>query len=115
MEVSRSRFEELAADALDSLPPWVLDRLDNVEVVTEARPPPDQPTLMGLYHGIPLTKRGAGYTGVAPDTITLYRSTIQREARTEEDLSRIVARVVAHEVAHFFGISDDRLRELGAY
>jgi len=112
--VDRGRFEELVADALDSLPKWVLDRLENVEVIVEDRPPPGEPNLLGRYHGIPLTERRY-YAGVLPDTITLYRRTIEREARDEDDVRRVVAHTVEHEVAHFFGISDARLRELDAY
>ncbi|MGZ5291713.1 MAG: metallopeptidase family protein [Actinomycetota bacterium] len=110
----RLRFEELVADALDSLPQWVLDRLENVEVIVEDRPPPGEPNLLGRYHGIPLTER-RHYAGVLPDTITLFRRTIEREARSDEDVRKVVAHTVEHEVAHFFGISDDRLRELDAY
>jgi predicted Zn-dependent protease with MMP-like domain len=110
----RARFEELVAEALDALPQWVLDRMENVEVVVEEHPPPGEPSLLGRYHGIPLTRRSY-YAGVLPDTITVYRSTIVRSARDDDDLRRIVAHTVEHEVAHFFGISDERLRELDAY
>jgi predicted Zn-dependent protease with MMP-like domain len=113
--VSRSRFDELVAEALDSLPDWVLDRLENVEILVEERPPRREPNLLGLYHGIPLTKRGAGYAGVLPDTITLYRRTIEGVARDEDHLRSLIAHTVEHEVAHFFGISDDRLRDMDAY
>ena len=112
--MERVGFEELVADALDSLPQWVLDRLENVEVIVEDRPPRGEPNLLGRYHGIPLTERRY-YAGVLPDTITLYRRTIEREARGEDDVRRVVAHTVEHEVAHFFGISDARLRELDAY
>jgi predicted Zn-dependent protease with MMP-like domain len=112
--MDRERFEELVADALDALPPWVLAQLENVEVIVEDRPPRDEPNLLGRYHGIPLSER-RNYAGVLPDTITLYRRTIEREARDEEGVARVVAHTVEHEVAHFFGISDDRLRELDAY
>jgi predicted Zn-dependent protease with MMP-like domain len=112
--MDRRHFEELVADALDSLPQWVLERLENVEVIVEDRPPPGEPNLLGRYHGIPLTER-RNYAGVLPDTITLYRRTIEREARSDDDVRRVVAHTVEHEVAHFFGISDDRLRELDAY
>lgn len=112
--MERSRFEELVVDALDSLPGWVLERLENVEVIVEDRPPRDEPNLLGRYFGIPLTER-RDYAGVLPDTITLYRRTIEREARDEEDVRRVVAHTVVHEFAHFFGISDERLRELDAY
>ena len=112
--VNRHRFDELVAEAVDSLPRWVLERLDNVEVLVEEGPPPDAPNLLGLYRGIPLTKRSS-YWGVLPDTITLYRSTIERSAHDENELRTLIAHTVEHEVAHFFGISDERLRDLGAY
>jgi len=107
------RFEELVADAMDGLPDWVHERLDNVDVLVEDEPPADQPNLLGLYEGIPLTGRGFGYSGVLPDRITIFRASIEAHARTDEDLRRLVAETVVHEVAHFFGISDDRLLELG--
>lgn len=113
--VSRAHFDELVAEALDSLPDWVLDRLENVEILVEERPPRREPNLLGLYHGIPLTKRGAGYAGVLPDTITLYRRTIESVARDDDHLRSLIAHTVEHEVAHFFGISDDRLRDMDAY
>jgi predicted Zn-dependent protease with MMP-like domain len=111
----RARFEELVVEAIDALPPWVLERLENVEVLVEDRPPPGEPNLLGRYHGIPLTERRF-YAGVLPDTITLYRSTIQRAARDgDEGLRALIGHTVVHEVAHFFGISDDRLREIDRY
>ena len=107
---------ELTAEAVDGLPAWVQKAMDNVEVFVEDRPPANEPTLLGLYHGIPLAKRGSNYTGTLPDHITLYRRPIERLARGDDDrLRRIIAQTVAHEVAHHFGISDDRLRELGVY
>ena len=110
---SRRRFERLVAEAMDELPAWVLERLENVDVVVEEEPPDDDPDLLGIYEGIPLTERGMDYAGVLPDRIVLFRRTIEAEAEDEEDLKRIVADTVIHEVAHFFGISDARLRELG--
>jgi len=112
--VDRLRFEELTVEALDSLPAWVLERLENVEVIVEDRPPRDEPNLLGRYYGIPLTER-RDYAGVLPDTITLYMRTIERVSRDEDDLRRVIAHTVEHEVAHFFGISDERLRDLDAY
>jgi predicted Zn-dependent protease with MMP-like domain len=109
-------FEDLVADALDGLPGWVTERLDNVAVMVEDRGPRDQPGLLGLYQGISLDRRGAGYAGAMPDRITLFRDAIERVARGDQDrLQAIVAHTVAHEIAHHFGISDDRLREIGAY
>jgi predicted Zn-dependent protease with MMP-like domain len=116
MPITRERFEELVVEALDGLPAWVHDAMDNVEVLVEDLPPPDQRTLLGLYHGVPLTDRGSNYTWVVPDTITLYRATIMGVAgHDEERVKAQVARTVVHEVAHHFGISDDRLHELDAY
>lgn len=110
------RFMELAADAVDGLPEWVHEAMDNVEVFVEDLPPPNEPDLLGIYHGVPLSTRGTHYAGVLPDHITLYRVPIEQQARGSDDrLRRIIAHTVAHEVAHHFGISDDRLREIGAY
>lgn len=110
------RFDELVAEALDALPEWVQERMENVEVLVEDEPPPDQPDLLGLYHGIPLAERDGGYAFVLPDTITLYRSTISEKAGQDESaLRKEIVHTVVHEVAHHFGIDDDRLHELGAY
>jgi predicted Zn-dependent protease with MMP-like domain len=112
----RDGFESLVVDAVDSLPRWVLERLENVELIVEERPQPAEPSLLGRYRGIPLTQRDRGYFGVLPDTITLYRSTIERAAGPDgSQLKRVIAHTIEHEVAHFFGISDERLREMGAY
>jgi predicted Zn-dependent protease with MMP-like domain len=114
--VTRDRFEELASEALDGLPPWVLEIMENVQVVVEDLPPPGQPNLLGLYHGVPLLHRGWGYSGAMPDRITLYRRTIEAVAGSDEDrLRRVVAHTVAHEVAHHLGISDERLLEIDRY
>jgi len=113
MRTTGERFQDLVAEALDGLPTWVLDRLDNVEVLVEEEPPLDQPNLLGLYEGIPLTRRNSGYFGVLPDRITLFRSTIEAVSGDDQALKLVIADTVVHEVAHFFGISDDRLRELG--
>jgi predicted Zn-dependent protease with MMP-like domain len=118
IRVEPERFEELVAEALDSLPDWVQERLDNVEVMVEDRPPQGRrgSRLLGLYEGIPLTQRtSSGYFGVLPDRITLYQSNLERISRDEEDLRRHVRHTVVHEIAHFFGISDDRLREIDRY
>ena len=110
----RTAFEELVREALDGLPAWVHQRLENVDVVIEDRPPEDAPDLLGLYEGIPLTERGIDYTWALPDRITLYREPIEHEAGGDpEAVKLVVADTVVHEVAHFFGISDERLHELG--
>jgi predicted Zn-dependent protease with MMP-like domain len=111
----RSReFEDLVAEAVASLPGWVHERLENVEVIVDDHPPVDDPDLLGLYEGVPLTERGLNYFGVLPDRVILFRSTIEAEAGDDsEALKRVIRDTVLHEVAHFFGISDDRLHELG--
>jgi predicted Zn-dependent protease with MMP-like domain len=112
---SQGRFEEYVQDALDSLPSDLRTRMSNVEIVVEAEPPPGQP-LLGLYQGVPLTRRGSNYGGVLPDKITIYSGPLMRlYGYDPERLRREVRRVVLHEVAHHFGISDERLIELDRY
>ena len=112
-------FEDLVADAIDSLPLELATRMDNVEVVVEDEPPWEMVrelapggTLLGLYHGVPLTKRGY-YDRMLPDKISIYRGPITRMARTPDRIREQVRRTVIHEIAHHFGIDDDRLHELG--
>jgi predicted Zn-dependent protease with MMP-like domain len=108
-------FDEYAQDALDSLPADLRAQMSNVEIVVEEEPPRGQP-LLGLYQGIPLTRRGSYYGGVLPDKITIYRGPLERlYGHDPETLRREVKRVVLHEVAHHFGISDERLVELDRY
>ena len=108
-------FGDAIQDALDSLPPDLRDALSNVEIVVEEEPPPGK-RLLGLYRGIPLTRRGSGYSGVLPDKISIYRGPIERLAG--HDLGRLrveIRHVVLHEIAHHFGISDERLIEIDRY
>jgi predicted Zn-dependent protease with MMP-like domain len=108
-------FERELEDALASLPSELREAMSNVAIVVENEPPPGQP-LLGLYQGIPLTRRGSGYGGVPPDKITIYRGPLERLYGADgEDLRRQIRRVVLHEVAHHFGISDERLAEIGRY
>jgi predicted Zn-dependent protease with MMP-like domain len=110
--VSRVRFEELVADALDSLPPELGAEMDNVAVLVEDRA--EGRSLFGLYEGVPLTRRGpSSYSGAMPDRITLYQETICSVCSTEAQVVAQVRKTVIHEVAHHFGISDPRLDELG--
>lgn len=111
--MDRQRFDQLVDEALAGLPDWIVERLDNVVVVVEEDAPEDDPDLLGLYEGIPLTERGQDYFGVLPDRIRLFRAVIEDEAADEDDVRRVVQETVVHEVAHFFGISDERLHELG--
>lgn len=113
MKVSRRRFEALVAEALDAIPPELGGLLENVAVIVEDWPPGGR-SLLGLYEGAALTERSPlSYSGVLPDRITLYRGPLCALAETEEDLADEVYTTVVHEVAHFFGISDERLEELG--
>jgi predicted Zn-dependent protease with MMP-like domain len=108
-------FALLIQAALASLPPDLGGRISNLEIVVEDEPPPGQP-LLGLYQGVPLTRRGSNYSGALPDKITIYRGPLERlYGHDPELLSQQVRRVVLHEVAHHFGISDERLIEIDRY
>jgi predicted Zn-dependent protease with MMP-like domain len=108
-------FDEAVRDALESLPRELSEFMSNVEVVIEEEPPAGMP-LLGLYEGIPLTRRGAFYGGALPDKITIFSGPLERLYGTDpERLRRVIRRVVLHEVAHHFGISDERLVELDRY
>jgi predicted Zn-dependent protease with MMP-like domain len=112
---SQERFEEYVQDALDSLPADLRTRMSNVEIVVEEEPPPGE-RLLGLYEGVPLTGRDSHYGGVLPDKITIFRGPLVRlYAHDAERLRQEVSRVVLHEVAHHFGISDERLIEIDRY
>ena len=111
----QERFEEYAQAALDSLPPDLRAEMSNVEIVVEEEPPAGQ-RLLGLYQGVPLTKRGSYYSGALPDKITIFRGPLVRlYAHDPRRLRKEVRRVVLHEVAHHFGISDERLFEIDRY
>ena len=112
-------FEELVTQALDSLPREIAERVENVEVVVEDEPPanileglPPGTSLFGLYHGIPLTKRG-NYGNALPDKISIYRGPITRHWRAPDAIRAQIRRTVIHEIGHYFGIPEHRLHELG--
>jgi len=116
----RLRFERLVARAVRRLPPDILALLDNVEIVVEDEPTPEQAAqaepgteLFGLYEGTPLTARGSGYSMVLPDKITIFRKPIERTCATPAEMMREVQITVVHEIAHHFGIDEERLAELG--
>ncbi|HEX6313076.1 MAG TPA: metallopeptidase family protein [Acidimicrobiia bacterium] len=119
VRVTRRRFEELVADALDSVPVELAEQMENVAVLVEDWPTPEQlagrdGTLLGLYEGIALTDRSPiGYAGVLPDRITVFRGPLCALARDEDDLADHVRTTVVHEIAHHFGIDDDQLEALG--
>ena len=110
--MSARRFEELVADALDTIPQRFRAAMSNVAVLVEDIDPGNH-NLLGLYHGVALTERTSYYSGVLPDRITIYRLPILRVCATEEDVVRQVQVTVIHEVGHHFGIDDDTLRDLG--
>ncbi|HEX5480034.1 MAG TPA: metallopeptidase family protein [Dehalococcoidia bacterium] len=123
-EMEREEFEAVVADAANNLPEAFRDQIANLEFSVEewanrgdyARTStPATAMLLGVYRGIPLTKRGGYYNMSLPDTIVVFRQPLQRIARDEADLRDRIRHVVVHEVAHYFGISDDRLREIDAY
>jgi predicted Zn-dependent protease with MMP-like domain len=108
-------FEQAVQEAIDSLPGELRDQISNVEIVVDDEPPAGQP-LLGLYQGVPLTRRGIGYNGALPDKITIYRGPLERLYGHDPELLRgQIRHVVLHEVAHHFGISDERLVELDRY
>ena len=112
IDVPREAFEQLVEVALDSIPEELGRLMENVVVLVEDRPPPGQ-NLLGLYYGVPLTERGSNYVGLLPDTIHIYRLPILRQCHTPAEVVEQVRVTVVHEVAHHFGIDDDRLHELG--
>jgi predicted Zn-dependent protease with MMP-like domain len=118
------RFEQLVAQAVENLPQQIKDSLENIDIIVADEPTPEQlsrkelgrnQTLLGLYEGIPLTKRTYGYTGVMPDKITIFQKPIEALRRNDTQIIQEVQHVVRHEIAHHFGISDDRLEEMGRY
>lgn len=113
VDLPREEFEELVAVALDRVPPELLLALDDVVVLVEDEPPPGEADLLGLYEGTPLTGRDAGWWGVLPDRITLFRNPLLRACSDREELAEEVRLTVLHEIGHHLGLSEGRLRELG--
>ncbi len=119
--MNREKFEWLVAKAVDSLPDEFRTKLENIDVVVEDRPTLSQltdaglkrgETLLGLYQGVPLTKRGRHYGLVVPDKITIFQKPIEAKCKYDAEITTEIQRVVLHEIAHHFGISDTRLRQL---
>ncbi len=111
-QVDVGRFEELVGEALDLIPAQLAAAMDNVVVLIEDRNP-DEPGLLGLYEGVALTERDSSYAGMLPDRIVIYREALLDICGDEQQVVDEVAITVVHEVAHHFGIDDDRLHELG--
>ena len=119
--MDRKRFEWLVAKAVESLPEELRTKLENIGVVVDDWPTKDQlarvglkhgETLLGLYEGVPRTKRSSHYGLVAPDKITIFQKPIEAQYRYDADIKAEIQRVVRHEIAHHFGIGDRRLSEL---
>jgi predicted Zn-dependent protease with MMP-like domain len=113
LEMTREEFEELVAEALDRIPSELTRLMDNVAVFVEDEPAADDSELLGIYEGIPLTERGEWYAGVLPDRIIIYRGPTLRMCASREEVVEETEITVVHEIAHHFGIDDERLHELG--
>jgi len=111
IDLDPATFGELVDAALASIPPELRRQMRNVTIAVEDMGA--SPNLLGLYHGVPLTQRTTQYAGFLPDRITIYRLPILRRCKSIEDVVHQVRVTVVHEVAHHFGIDDDRLGELG--
>jgi predicted Zn-dependent protease with MMP-like domain len=119
--MDRERFEWLVARAVNSLPNEFLTKLENIDVVAEDWPTQQQlaraglrrgETLLGLYEGVPLTKRGGHYGLVPPDKITIFQKPIEAKCRYDAEITAEIQRVVRHEIAHHFGIGDAKLEQI---
>ncbi|MCZ0729315.1 metallopeptidase family protein [Mycolicibacterium iranicum] len=110
--MSPHRFDELVGDALDQIPPQLASAIDNVVILVADRNE-EEPDILGLYEGVALTERDSWYAGSLPDTITIYREALLEVCESEAEVVDEVAITVIHEIAHHFGIDDDRLHELG--
>ena len=119
--MDRERFEWLVAEVVDSLPDEFHTKLENIDVVVQDEPTPSQlaeiglkrgETLLGLYQGVPLTKRSRHYGMVVPDKITIFQKPIETKCKNDTEVKAEIRRVVQHEIAHHFGIGDARLRQL---
>lgn len=112
VEMGPEEFEALVEGALESIPDSFWDQVDNLVVLVEDDPPPDQPDLLGLYDGVPVTERD-DYAGVLPDRVFIYRNPTLRMCSTPEEVAEEVRVTVIHEIGHYFGIDDAHLDDLG--
>lgn len=114
LSLSEEEFREAVADALDHIPDELARLMTNVAVLVEDEPPPDEPELLGIYEGTPLTEREGWWdAGSLPDRITIFKGPLERMSVDRDDLLDEVAVTVVHEIAHHFGVDDARLHELG--
>ncbi len=121
MEISDQEFDRLISEAMDELPKEYIQKLNNVAIVYEDQPTPDQraklkllchETLFGLYEGIPLTRRGAGYNLVLPDKITIFKLPMLAAVTNMDELKARVKHTLWHEIAHFYGLDHDRIHAI---
>jgi predicted Zn-dependent protease with MMP-like domain len=113
VHLSESNFDDLVSDALDRIPAPLAALMDNVVVLVEDEPPPEEAGILGLYVGTPLTERDSGYTFRPPDQVFVYRGPLLRMCGDADELADEVAITVVHEIAHHFGIDDDQLHAWG--
>ena len=113
VHLSEPEFDDLVASALDRIPAPLADLMDNVVVLVEDEPPPEEEGVLGLYVGTPLTERDSGYTFRPPDQVFVYRGPLLRMCEDAEDLEEEIAITVVHEIAHHFGIDDEQLHAWG--
>ncbi|CAJ1510591.1 metallopeptidase family protein [[Mycobacterium] holstebronense] len=112
VQMDPRRFDDLVSDALDLIPPELAAAFDNVVILVADRNA-EEPDLLGLYEGVALTERDSSYAGSLPDTITIYRDALLEMCESDNEVVDEVRITVIHEIAHHFGIDDDRLHELG--
>ncbi len=110
--MEKERFETIVRDALRTLPKVVREKLENIDIIIEDEPIARK-SLLGLYQGVPLKKRGFWYGNVMPDRIILFKNNIERMSRSEEEMVELINRVVIHEIGHYFGFDEDELRRSG--
>jgi len=122
LKLSRKKFEKIVAEGIRAIPERFLKKLNNVAIIIEEEPTSEQKRrlklrggiLLGLYEGVPQARRGAGYTTVAPDKITIFQKSIEALARDEKNIREIVKNTVWHEIAHHFGMDEPRVRQAEA-
>lgn len=118
------KFEQLVVKVIENMPEYIREKLENIDIIVADTPTREQlhysglsrnETLLGLYEGVPLTERTSGYSNVMPDKITIFQKPIEAACNNEAQITSKIQQVVRHEIAHHFGIDDDRLKELRRY
>ncbi len=110
--MEREKFEEIVKEALKTIPDVLREKLKNIDIVIEDEPVARK-SLLGLYQGVPLRKRGFWYGNVLPDRITLFKNNIERISRSEEEMKVWIQKVLVHEIGHYFGFGEEELRKTG--